>query len=402
MRSFAYKARDGSGRLVQGSLPAPDESALREELRAQGLFLVQAKRPRQRELGFSFRGIPRKELILFTFQLQTVVSSGVPILSGLQDMAGQVSSRRFRDVILGVKTAVEQGATLSQALARYPNVFPTSYVKMIEAGETSGRLDETLDRLLNLLEWSEDLRAQVRQMVTYPSIVLTALAGLVVLLLTFVVPRFQKVLGTLNTELPLITKILVGMSAFLIHHALLLGAGLAALVAGFLLLRRIPSVRLYLDSLLLRLPVVGPLILGINANQVVHFLAGFVEAGVPINTALELLAGIVANRRLSLSLRIAKDRVMDGEMLAPAFASTGIFPPLVERMLAIGEQTGRLAPALRKAQSYYDREIPRKVKRVFDLMGPITTVLLGVVLLVVILAVLLPIYKMYTSINAGG
>jgi type IV pilus assembly protein PilC len=400
MTSFAYKARDETGKIVRGNIEAQSTEELYDQLAARRLYLVKSRRNRRAaQIG---RGrVSDKDLIIFTFQLQTLISSGVPLLTGLDDLANQLKRSTLKDVVQGVRAAVEGGATLSQAMERYPKAFSHSYVRMVEAGEAAGRLDSTLDRLLLLLERRVELRAQIRQLSTYPSIVLTGVLGLVILLMTFVVPKFRGMLDALNVELPWVTRAILAMSDFLVTNGLLLGAGAAALVCGFLILRKLPAVKYYLDSSALKLPVIGPLILILNSNQVLHFLQAFVETGVPIGISLDMLSRISGNRRFGVSLQRVRAKILEGETITKAFQAEGIFPPLVQRMIAIGEETGELPAALAKVQQYYDRELPNRVKKIFDLVGPITTVALGIVLLFVIMAVLLPVYKMYSAINVG-
>ncbi|MBU1702399.1 MAG: type II secretion system F family protein [Candidatus Eisenbacteria bacterium] len=400
MTSYAYKARNETGRVVRGNLQAQSKEELFDQLAAKRLFLVKSRRIRRpAKLG---RGrVKDKELIIFTFQLQTLVSSGVPLLTGLDDLANQMKRSTFKDVITGIRSSVEGGSTLSQALEHYPKAFSPSYIRMVEAGETSGRLDTTLDRLLVLLERRVELNAQIRQLATYPLIVLSGVLGLIVLLMAFVIPKFRGMLDALNVELPWVTKAVLAMSDFFVHNGLLIGIGAGAAIAGFTALRKVPRVKYFLDSAVLKVPVIGDLILILNSNRILHFLQAFIETGVPIGISLDMLSRISENMRFGVSIQRVRTKILEGETMTRAFQTEGVFPPLVQRMIAIGEETGELPSALEKVQQYYDRELPHRVKKIFDLVGPLTTVALGVVLLFVILAVLLPVYKMYSAINVG-
>jgi type IV pilus assembly protein PilC len=397
MARHAYKARDEQGRIARGELEAPGVVELREALRFRGLFLVEARETALRRGG----SVSRDELILFTFHLQAVFASGIPLIVGLNDLAQQTGSRRFRRVVEDVRDAISQGATMRQALSRHPRAFPPSYAHMVEAGEASGHIEEILGRLVHLLEWSADLRSQLRQLLTYPAIVSTAMLGLVILLLTFVLPRFSEILETLSVGLPWPTRMLMATSRGLQAYWPFLLGGCAGIVVLSVVLLRASSTRRWLDALALRLPVIGPLNRASVGSQIAHFLGGFAEAGVPIDQGLILLAGLVSNRHVSRRIEQVRNRVLSGETLTQAFAGASILPPLVYRMLAIGEETGQIPRALRRAEEYYDRDIPRRVKRLMDLMGPALTVVLGAILLFVLSSVLLPLYRAYAAIGGG-
>ncbi len=398
MATLAYRARDDAGRLLRGLAEADSPAELRIRFREQGLWLISAK-PRLRR-GVARARIARHELIVFTFHLQTVVAGGIPLLTGLNDLINETRSGAFRAVIEEVRREIEGGNSLAGALAKFPRVFPSSYVHMIEGGEASGSLDRTLERLVGLLEWREELEAQVRQLLTYPVVVIFFMLGLIALMLGFVLPRFRGVLDSLNVELPWSTRFLLGASDLMLHRWPLMVAGLVGFVALSVFLAKLPRTRVWLDGISLRVPVVGSLRLSLVASQIAHFLGAFVETGVPIGLGLELVAGIVDNRHARARIERVRARVLAGETLTGAFREAQILPPLVLRMIAIGEETGALPTSLEKAARFYDREIPRRVKQLFELISPLLTVVLGIGLLFTILSVLLPIYKMYSAIGA--
>ena len=398
MVTISYRARVHQGRLRRGKAAAASSAALRDQLHAQGLYLVEATLGRREAVGGRAR-ISRRELSLFTHNLHSIMAGGVPLLVGLEDIARQTPSRAFRQVLEEVIAALNGGASLSAAFERHPHVFPADYARMVGAGEESGRLDDVLERLVRLLDWHEEVRAQLRQLFTYPAIVLAALAGLVVLLVGWVVPRFRGIFDTLGASLPLPTRILLALSDGFLRHWPLLLALIVGGVTAFFLLRRLPGVRAAMDALLLRLPVIGELRLSLVSSMVAHFLGAFIGSGVPVTQGLDLLAGMVGNSKIAAALREVRDRILKGETLTRAFTAVAVFPPLVLRMIAIGEETGTLPQSLAKAEEYYNREIPRRVKRLVDLTGPALTILMGAILCVVLLAVLLPIYQLYNSLH---
>ncbi len=399
MAVLAYKARDGAGRLARGRINSAGEESLREELRSRGLYLIEAS-PARKASGVSGGRVRAADLILFTFHLQAVTTAGIPLLVGLRDLAEQTPNRRFRRVVEELGQSIQEGSTLSQALGRFPAIFPESYVHMVEAGESSGQLDEVLARLTGLLEWSQEMRAQLRQLLTYPAIVISALAGLVVLLLSFVLPRFQDVLVSLDAGLPWPTRALMRLSdAASTGWPVVLGCALV-LAGSWTAGRRIRWSRERMDAIALRVPGTGPLLRALAAAQIAHFLGALSAAGVPVTRSLELLSRVMGNLHLSRRLDEVGGRILSGFTLTQSFAKAGILPPMVQRMISIGEETGDLPGALRKAEEFYDRELPRRIRRIFDLAGPILTVVIGAVLLFVLLSVLLPLYQAYSA--AGG
>lgn len=398
MAALEYKARDDHGRAHRGQESAHDENELRESLRARGLYLVTCRPATRRSHRFFGPRVSRRELIVFTYHLQTVVAAGIPLLVGLEDLARQTKNSGFRQVVEDVAHSVSGGSTLSQALARHPRVFPSMYEQMVAAGELSGQLPEVLERLTGVLEWQEDLRAQLRQLAAYPSFVVAALIGLVVLLLAFVVPRFEGILEGLQVELPWPTRALMSVSELLVAQAIPLIATLVVLAVGLPLALRSSNVRYVVDTMLLRVPVFGPLRLGMISSQIAHFLGAFTAAGIPVGQGLDSIANLVDNLRARVAIRRIRHQVLDGQTLAEAFAASALFPSLVLRMVSIGEETGALPESLRKAESYYNKEIPRRVQQIVDMTGPALTVVLACVLCFVVLAVLLPIYKMYAEL----
>ena len=401
MATFAYRARSLAGELVQGSRRANSESELRQTLRKDGVLLLTAKLDRKASAAASFRGISSKELTLFTFHLQNVLDSGVPILSGLHDLAAEIKDTRFRAVVDEVTDGLENGETLAQALARHPRAFNALYVNMIEAGEQTGKLPHVLERIVQLLELQQEFRRRLRELTTYPIVVLVALCGLVAIVAGFVFPRFADIFVRVNFQLPLPTKILMGLSSFLTSYWLFVFVGAAGAWAAAFALYRVPRVRLFVDGWLLKAPVFGPLIAMINFGQVARSLASFLDSGIPLPKSLEMISKMVANARVSASVEAAKEAILGGDTLSDAFRASRVFPPLVLRMVSMGEQSGRIVVALEKAGAIYDREIPVHTKRVFDVLNPLLTALMGGILLFVIISVMLPLYRMYQSVGTS-
>jgi type IV pilus assembly protein PilC len=399
--TFAYTARDRSGHLVRGRQRAANEAELRKTLKGEGVLLVKSKRGGSAGGAASARKVSAKELILFTFNLHNLLDSGVPMIAGMTDMQEEIRDARFRAVVADVVDAVLGGETFAQALRHHPGVFDPLYVNMCEAGEQSGRLPHVLERLVQFLEWREEFKRRIRELVTYPIVVLAALIGLIALVIGFVFPRFSGVFERLDFELPWSTRVLLGASDFLTSWWLLLMAAGVALWVGTVLLNRVPRVRLVSDTIWLRVPIVGELVSMLNFGQVANSLSSFLDSGIPIPRALEMVERMVPNRRVAVSVREVREAILAGETMSAALRSAKIFPPLVIRMVSMGEQSGRLVDALEKAARIYDREIPQRTKRVLDLLNPVMTMIMGGMLLFVILSVMTPLYRMYQQIGTS-
>lgn len=400
MPTFAYTARSAGGQVINGQQAATSVSALRQELRARGTFLVEAKPRRTPGLAKMKKPKPR-ELILFTFNLQNVLDSGVPILSGLEDLRAETKDRQFRAVVGDLVERLNGGETLAQALRHHPLVFDRTYVSMVDAGEQSGRLPYVLERLLRLLEWRQELQRSIKDMTNYPIIIMIALCGLIALVLGFVFPRFMGVFDRIEFELPWATKVLIAASEFVQAYwwALILGAVVAAV--GFSLVRKFERTRVWFDTMLLYVPVIGPLVRELNFGQVAKSLSSFVDAGIAIPRALELISAMVHNRRVGMAVDDARNAILSGRGLTDAFRDAKLFPPLILRMVSMGEQSGRLVDALDKVGTIYDREVPMKTKKLLDALSPILTGVMGSVLLFVVLAVMMPLYRMYQQIGTS-
>ena len=401
MATFAFTARDGSGRVVRGSRAAGGEVELRRTLRDEGIYLVRAKSQRPGAASRRLWKVKTPALVLFTFNLQNIIDAGVPLLSGLEDMREETGDTRFRDVIGEVIDGITGGETLAQALRHHPNVFDSLYVNMVDAGEQSGRLPQALERLLQFLEWNQELRSRIRELVAYPIVVLVAMVGLIGLVIGFVFPRFADIFRRVDLALPLPTRVLMGTSDFFTHWWFPMLIGLLVVWAGTIVLARIPRVKLIVHAWWMKVPVIGDLVTMLNFSLVARALASFLGSGIPVPQALDMISRIVPNRRVGSSVIESKEAILSGSTMTEAFRDTRIFPPLVLRMVKMGEQSGRVVEALEKAATIYDREIPVKTKRVLGLVNPALTAVIGGMLMFVILAVMMPLYGMYQQIGSS-
>ena len=399
MPDYWYRALTGSGAVEEGWTTAPSETELELQLRGQGAFLITAKL-KERPRSNTDHTVPRRELLAFLEYLTGSFTAGLPLLTILDDVQPRLRSPKLKAILAEVRTAVaDEGRSLSEALADHPKAFPQLYIATIQAGEASGQLAFALQQLVDYMDWQENISTSVRQATMYPVIVLVAVGLLVTGLLGFVFPRILPILQLRQVELPLPTRIIMAASSIIQLHwfAVLMGVAIVAVLV--VLLRRSEAGRFRIDSLLLKVPVMGTFILEVNIARVVTYLSLFYRAGVDLLQSLLLVEQMVTNRVVARLVHDARARIAEGETIAAAFGRSPLVPMVVMRSLALGESTGRLDDALDRAKLYYGREIPASVRRVVTLIQPALIIVLGAVILVVALAIMLPILNIYNSIG---
>jgi len=398
---YWYKALTNGGEVQEGWMTAPDEADVEERLRTSGKYLVTAEeRDEKGGGGLSDGKVDRKQLLALIEYLAGSAQVGMPILTTLTDIQGRLESKLLRKIVKEIHHALsEEGKSLSEAMAEHPRAFPDLYVSTIEAGEASGRLDFVLEQLVQHLDWQEGISQQVRQATMYPLIVLGAVGGLIIALVTFVFPRILPVLLSRTTELPLPTRIVMGLSGFLRGNWIVLVALTIVALVAWRAIRRTEGGAMAIDGMLLRLPVIGDLMQQVNMARLVTYLGLFYRSGVEIILALSLVERMLTNKVVALAVRRAREAVEGGETMAAAFSKGTMFPPVVVRSVALGETTGQLDESLQRATIYYAREVPAAVRRMITALQPMLILTMGSVVLLVALAMILPILNIYSSIG---
>jgi type IV pilus assembly protein PilC len=338
--------------------------------------------------------VKRGDLISFTVHLSTVLSAGVPILQGLDDMVEETENAYFSQVIRGVKNSIEEGSSISDAFAQYPDVFGDLYVAILRSGESTGRVDEVLKEITRFLEWQDELIGTVKQASTYPVIVLVAVSGLIGIMFTFVLPRFLTIFDDFNMALPLPTRIVIAISGFFQNFWWLLLLLIIAAFFGYRAANRTTRGKAVIDKAKLRIPVFGDLVRKVALSRFSHYLATLFGAGVNIMEALEVVERVVGNAVLADVVRRARMQVGTGQSISGALRESREFPTMVVRMVSIGEATGNLEETLQRVSEYYDREVPQSVKRLMTALESMIIILLGVVILFVVLSIILPMLSL--------
>ncbi len=392
MAIFRYQAATATGEATGGVVEAADEQALYAQLRAQDLFLLTARPERGRRLNHGV-ALSRGERLEVTHHLATVLGAGIGLLTALEDLIDHAPPRQ-REMFTTLYERVRGGGDLSEALALFPLAFPDTYVQVVAAGEATGSLAERFNDLASDLEYQIELRRQVRKAVSYPLTLVVAVASLVVLVFTFVVPQFAPIFEQAGVNLPLPTRVVVGVSHFMQGQWPVIVGGVVLVAGGVLTAKAFPTGRRLLDRLLLALPWIGTLRAELAVAAAAHLLGLLYTAGVGLLKALDLTAGVVPSPIYREALLAARDRVARGEPLSVAVAASGRFPPLFQRMVEVGERTGDLDATLARANHYYREEVPRVIESTLGILQPLLLALLGGIVGGVALSIFLPMYRM--------
>jgi type IV pilus assembly protein PilC len=399
MPLFDYRAIDADGRAVTGRVDAANPADLEKRLKRMQLDLIDGAPVDARGL-FGARSIPRRELIHLCFHLEQLTRAGVPILEGLADLRDSLDNPRFREVVASLIEGIEGGQTLSRAMEAHPRVFDTVFVSLVRAGEASGQLPEILRNLTDSLKWEDELASQTMKLILYPAIVGCIVVAASIFLMVELVPQLKQFVKTMGQTLPPQTRALFFVSDLFVEYwylALSIPIVLAVIVK--ILIGVNPAARLAFDGFKLRLPFVGGILRKIIFSRFSGTFALLYSSGIPILEAVRTTQRIVGNRVLRNGLEDVEQLIGEGQNLTAAFLRTGFFPPLVIRMLRVGENTGELDLALANVSYFYSRDVRESVEKVQQLIEPLLTLLLGSLLGWIMLSVLGPIYDVISRIK---
>lgn len=397
MPDFNYQMSAADGSLVDGTMSAADEVELATRVRTLGGVLLSAKPARS---GPKRRAkISRRELITFTQHLLTAQKAGITVLSAIDGYASQAEDPNVGYMLHELSRSVEGGLALSDAMGAYPKTFPDMYRNMIAAGEASGHLDSIMERLVSYLEWRDQMAQEMRQATIYPAVVISMVGALIVFLLTFVLPRFTGIFEGAAMELPLATRILMGLGTLFGSNWPWLIGGVVVLVGGYKMARKSKRGDLWLERQQLNIPLFGKNIRFIHMSQMTYSLGLLIGAGVNITQALELSLRSVTNRHLAVGMRQVAERVNAGMSLTDALSHTGHLPGLALQMIAVGEQSGTLAESLSRCTEYLRKEVQHGLKTAMKILEPTITLFLGVVVGGIALTIFYTLYKMIMAVG---
>ena len=394
MANFKYVAKDQQGKSVTATLEAKDKTSLVDLLRKKGLIIISVEEAKGKVLAATTKTkIKMEDLVVFSRQLATMVDSGIPLVQALDVLAEQIQKPGFRAVVAGLRDNIETGSSLSEALSHHPKIFSTLFVNMVRAGESSGMLDDILERLADYLEKTSALQRKVRSSFIYPGLVISMAIIITSILIFKVVPTFKGIFDTLGGELPMLTQMLIAFSNLARRGAHFLLAGLFLL--GFIFSRAIRTEkgRMRFDKTLLKLPIVGVLLRKVAIARFARTLSTLAKSGVPILNSLEIVSKTSGNKVIEVAVDQVRTNIREGENIAEPLTRSGVFPPMVTRMIAVGEQTGELEKMLSKVADFYESEVDVAVNGLTSLIEPIIIAFLGVVVGGIVAAMFLPIFK---------
>jgi type IV pilus assembly protein PilC len=396
---YAYKAMNADGRIVLGRLDAINPVDLELRLKRMELDFIKGNPVRANRM-FGGQEISRRELINFCFHLEQLTRAGVPIVDGLVDLRDSVENPQFREVIAGMLESIDGGRTLSQAMAEHPRVFDGVFVSLISAGENTGKVDEILKNLVESLKWQDELAAQTKKLIMYPAFMGTVVIAVVLFMLIYLVPKMVGFIKGTGHELPLHTKILIATSDLFVNYwYVVLGLPALAAIGIAVAVQRNPHARHRLDEFKLRIPVVGEILRKVVLSRFAGVFAMMYGSGISILDSLRATEGVVGNQVIRNGLERVGEMIAEGQSITVAFQNVGMFPPLVLRMLRVGENTGALDTALTNVSYFYNRDVRESISRLQSLIEPVLTVVLGLVLGWVMLSVLGPIYDTITKLK---
>ena len=400
MPLFVWKGRTATGAAANGEIAASSQADVVAALRQKKIIPTSIKiKEEKKGLGFFSAGVSRRALAVFTRQFATMLNAGLPLLSCLEILAKQTESPALRRVLGEVRTDVEGGLALADALRRQPKVFDNLYVNMVESGETGGALDVILVRLANYLEKSAALIRKIRGAMIYPIIVLSAAVGGISVLLIFVIPVFARMFEGVGAELPAMTQMVVTASSLLKVLALPL---LIVIIAVFTILRRwhkTESGAKAIDPIMLKVPIFGNLIRKQSIARLARTLSTLLSSGVPIIDALEITARSSGNWVVEDAILKARSSIKGGENIADPLTKTAVFPPMVTQMIAIGEASGGLDEMLSKVADFYDAEVDQAVENLTSALEPVIMIVLGGIVGFIVISMYLPIFQLATTIT---
>ncbi len=403
MALYKYVAKNANGQTVTGVLDAPDRALLIGKLREKDLVIVsivEAKEGiKQRGGIFQSRSINIDDMVIFSRQLATMVDAGIPLVGALDILGEQMENKTFSEVILKVRDNVETGSSLSEALSKHPRIFSALFVNMVKAGESSGMLDEILDRVATYLEKTSILQKKIKSALIYPAVITTMAIAITILLLVKVIPVFKDIFAGFGAALPRPTQILIDISDFLRRY-FFFGVGLLTIMI-FLFIRYINTEkgRLRFDTLTLSMPIFGILLRKVAVSKFTRTLSTLVKSGVPILSSLEIVGKTSGNKLIEMAVISIRSSIREGENIAEPLAKSKVFPPMVVRMVSVGEQTGELEKMLSKIADFYDAEVDAAVTGLTSMIEPLIIAFLGIVIGTIVICMFLPIFKISTIIN---
>jgi type IV pilus assembly protein PilC len=399
MALYSYRAIDDQGKAHKGLQDAANQVDLELRLKRSGLDLIDAKADSGR-IGLVRNKIKRVELITFFFNLEQLSTAGVPLLESLADLRDTMNDLHFREIIANLVESIEGGKTLSEAMTSHPDAFDKIFISLINAGEASGRLPEVFQHITDSLKWQDEMASHTKAIMLLPAIVGTVVVGVTFFLMIYLVPQLVSFIKSMGQEIPFQTRMLLATSTFFVNYwFILIALPIALPIAGKLILVNSAEMRFKFDNLKLHMWVTGPILRKIILARFANTFAMMYGSGISILDCIANSSDVVNNLAIAKSLEDVTHEIESGKNLTQSFQNTGMFPPLVIRMLKVGEATGSLDKALLNVSYFYDRDVKSSIKKVQVMIEPTMTIVLGTLLGWVMLSVLSPIYDIIGKVK---
>lgn len=399
---YKYLAKDTEGKTVTNTVEASNEKEVVNLLRKENLILLKLSEVEEKgkgHIGFFDKKVKTDDMVLFTRQLATMVGAGLPLLQGLLTLKDQVSNPTLSKIIQNVIERVEGGASFSEAIAHHPKVFNALFLNMARAGEASGQLTQILERVASYMEETASLKRKIKSAMMYPIIVTSMAVAITLVLLIKVIPVFKGIYGDFGGQLPAATQFLIALSESLNKWFGIFVVTLIAVVVGLRFYYKTPGGRMVIDKIRLKLPVYGELSLKIAVSRFSKTFSTLIESGVPILQAMNIVASTAGNMVVETAVLKASERIKEGETIAEPLKESGVFPPMVLKMVSIGEKTGQLDLMLAKISEFYDEQVKATVDGLTSIIEPLLIGFLGLVVGGIVISMFLPIFKLSTIIT---
>ena len=400
MAVFVYSGRTRGGQVLAGEMEAANREAVVAKLRTQQIIATSV-RAKAKDIvipGFGGR-VTEKDIVIFTRQFATMIDAGLPLVQCLEILASQQENKVFKKTLMEIRQTVEGGSTFAAALKQHPKVFTSLYANMVEAGEAGGILDTILNRLAQYMEKAMGLKKKVKSAMVYPSTIISVAVVVLIFLLIFVIPTFKSMFEGFGATLPLPTQIVLEMSRIVRFYFLYGVAGIAGVIFGIKWWYGTATGKLAIDSFLLKTPVFGMLIRKVAVAKFTRTLGTLIGSGVAILDGLDITARTAGNKVVEAAVLKTRSSISEGKTIAEPLKDSGVFPPMVVQMIAVGEQTGALDAMLSKIADFYDEEVDSAVANLTALLEPMLMVFLGIVIGGVVIAMYLPIFKLVTVVG---
>lgn len=400
---YIWKGRTETGSLISGETEAESEGDLILALRKKGI-IPKYVREKEARTVIRFGGrVSQKDILFFTRQFATLFASGVPIVQAFDALTGQIKNRTFRKILIQMKNDIEKGSSLAEAMKKHPRVFSSLFVNMVKAGEEGGMLDKVLQRMADYFEKMIKLKRKIKGAMVYPAMVISVAILVVAVIMIFVIPTFAKLFGEMGMQLPLPTRITIGMSNFLAKSAVFILLGIVGFFVGLKFIRRTEGGRKITDKIFLHIPVVGVILLKSSLSRFARTLGTLLSSGVPILSSMDICARASGNKVIEDIVLQMKEDITAGKSLTEVLrAKPEVFPPIFVQMVNVGESTGATDEMLNKVADFYDDEVDNAVANLMSMLEPALIIFLGVTIGFIVLSLYLPIFKLGEVVGAGG